>query len=156
VVQGGQAAATGSPSDPDAHLTLVDVDSGWEYDLWQVQRSPIRSRDGAQLNISWGGRARIDGSGLAADANGQGTAAGFGNLAGRIRAEELLGGAINHALFIVIDCDNGSFVYPARAHDKPCATDVANAPPMGARLQLAMSRAEIDALPVPEWKKILL
>ena len=153
VVQGGQAAAPPSFT-PDAHLTVVDVDSGWEYDFWQVQRSPIRSSDGAQLNISWGGRTRIDGDGLAAE--GTATAAHFGNLAGRIRAEELLAGSINHALFIVIDCDNGQAVYPAQASDKRCSNDIANAPPMGSRLQLDMSRAEIDALPVPEWKKVLL
>jgi hypothetical protein len=30
------------------------------------------------------------------------------------------------------------------------------APPMGARLQLAMPAAQIDALPVPEWQRTIL
>ena len=42
-------------------------------------------RGGGRIDISWGGRTRIDGQGLDSSA----TAAGFGNLAGKLRAEEL-------------------------------------------------------------------
>jgi hypothetical protein len=146
---------------PDAHLTVVDQASGWEYDLWQVHRSPIRPEEGRELRFSWGGRTRIDGNGLGANGTG-GTAAGFGSLAGRLRAEELIAGEVHHALAIVVGCSNGSFVAPAQSASpdgtcqklKGLTND--NAPPLGTRLQLNLSPAEIDALPVPKWKKTLL
>ena len=96
-------AAAGS----DGHLTVVDQDSGWEYDFWQVRRKP---RGGGRLVISWGGRTRIEGDGLGSDAN----AAHYGSLAGIIRAEEMRRGRIDHALFMLVRCDSGRKVYPAR------------------------------------------
>ena len=132
----------------DGHMTIVDQQSGWEYDLWQVQSKP---RGGGTLSFSWGGRTRIDGDGLGSG----GVAAGYGNLAGIIRGPELAAGQINHALFMVIKCSNGQSVYPASGTGSKCS-DPTSAPPMGARFQLAMSDAQIDALPVPAWKKAIL
>jgi hypothetical protein len=132
----------------DAHLTVVDQASGWEYDFWQVTRKPA---GGGRLEMSWGGRTRIDGDGLGSDA----TAAHFGLLAGIIRAQELEAGRIDHALFMVINCDSGSRVHPALGNGRAC-DDPRNAPPQGARFQLAYSDAEIDALAVPAWKKAIL
>ena len=122
----------------DAHLTVVDQRSGWEYDLWEVESKPS---GGGELVTGYGGRTRIDGDGLASDA----TAAHFGLLAGIIRAEELLAGRIDHALFLVADCDSGEFVYPARGRGAPCE-DRTDAPAEGMRFQLDMSDAEIRAL----------
>ena len=145
----------------DGHMTVVTPD-GWEYDLWQVHDKPA---GGGTLSFSWGGRIRIDGDGL----GDGGTASGFGNLAGMIRAQELKAGRINHALFVVLRCtsgdtsfghgvrrgSNGSYVYPANDGDAACAAGTP-APPMGARLQLAMSRRQIDALRAPAWQKTIL
>jgi hypothetical protein len=136
----------------DAHLTVVDQAGGWEYDLYKVRSKPA---GGGTLEFRWGGRTRIDGDGLGSAA----TAANFGNLAGIIRAPELAAGHIDHALFMVARCDAGRFVYPAGKSGRSCAalglpTD--DAPPMGARLQLAMTPAQIDALPLPTWKKTTL
>lgn len=137
----------------DHHLTVVDQLSGWEYDFWNVRSKP---RGGGTLEVSWGGRTQVvagDGRGSAA------TAANFGNLAGIIRAPELEEGQIRHALFLVVKCDSGRFVYPATKSGRSCASaglTNAGAPPMGARFQLAMTDAEIDALPVPAWKKTIL
>ncbi len=75
-------AAARAAGGHDAHMTVVDQASGWEYDLWQVTSKP---RGGGRLLTSWGGRTRIDGDGLGSDA----TAAHFGLLAGSIRAEEM-------------------------------------------------------------------
>lgn len=163
-VEGGRPAAITNNElkymdEPDAHLTVVDQATGWEYDLWQVHRSPIRPEDGSVLQFSWGGRTRIDGNGLAFDAQGDATAARFGSLAGRVRAEELAARQINHALFVVINCDSGTHVYPARKSGQSCddiGLSTTNAPPMGTRLQLNMTVAEIDALPIRTWKKTLL
>jgi hypothetical protein len=144
---------------PDAHLTIVDLARGLEYDLWQVHRSPINPEDGTELRFSWGGIARLDGNGVAQAGNA--TAAHFASLAGRIRIEELQAGQINHALFIVVNCDNGQYVFPATGKGRACSHPSVNlpdayAPPMGARFWLDMSAAEIDALPIQTWKKTIL
>jgi hypothetical protein len=136
----------------DGHLTVVDQASGWEYDLYDVRSKPP---GGGTLEFRWGGRTRIDGDGLGSGA----TAAQFGSLAGIIRAPELAAGHIDHALFMVARCDAGRAVYPAAKSGYSCAglgLPTGDAPPMGARLQLAMSPDQIDALPVPAWKKTIL
>lgn len=136
----------------DGHLTVVDQDSGWEYDLYKVRSKPA---GGGLLEFRWGGRTRIDGDGLGSAA----TAARFGSLAGMVRVAELASGRIDHALFATVRCDAGRFVYPARGMGTSCASvglPVDGAPPMGARLRLAMTPEEIDALPVPAWKKTIL
>jgi hypothetical protein len=132
----------------DAHLTVVDQRSGWEYDFWEVSSKPD---GGGELEVGYGGRTRIDGDGLGSNA----TAAHFGNLAGIIRAQELRAGRIEHALFMVAGCDSGEFVYPAGGLGAPCP-DRTDAPAEGMRFQLDMSEAEIRALGVPRWKRGIL
>jgi hypothetical protein len=149
----------------DGHMTVVTPD-GWEYDFWRAQAPPA---GGGTLTFAWGGRTRIDGSGL--DSGTGGTAANFGNLAGMIRAPELAAGHIDHALFIVLKCvaqgtsfgygttahaETSSYVYPASAGGAACPAGETNAPPLGARFMLAMSDAQIQALAVPTWKKTIL
>jgi hypothetical protein len=147
----------------DAHMTVV-TSEGWEYDFWHTQTPPV---GGGTLTFGWGGRTRIDGSGL----NSGGTASGFGSLAGMIRAPELAAGHINHALFIVLRCTaqgtsfgygaathvgTSSYVYPADDGGDACPAGETNAPPLGTRFMLAMSDAQIQALAVPAWKKTIL
>jgi hypothetical protein len=132
----------------DGHLTVVDQDTGWEYDFWQVRRKP---RGGGRLVVSWGGRTRVDGDGLGSDAS----AAHYGSLAGIIRAEEMRRGRIDHALFMLVRCDSGRKVYPAQGHGLPC-DDSHGAPSQGSRFQLDLSPTEIEALRVPEWRKTIL
>ncbi len=84
---------------------------------------------GGTLTFGWGGATRIDGDGRGSDA----TAAQYGNLAGIIRAQELQAGAINHALFTVIRCDNANHGYPAMKSGRACShigESNTNAPPM--------------------------
>jgi hypothetical protein len=132
----------------DGHLTVIDQQSGWEYDLWQVRDKPA---GGGTLSVSWGGKTQIGGDGLGSNA----TAANFGGAAGVIRAQELAAGRIDHALFLVIKCGSGAKVYPAEGTGSRCS-DTTNAPPMGSRFQLAMSDGQIDGLSVPAWKKTIL
>jgi hypothetical protein len=150
----------------DHHMAIVTPD-GWEYDLWNVTSKP---QGGGTLVFELGGRTRIDGNGL----DSYGTAARFGNLAGVIRAQELAAGHIDHALFITVRCTSTStgfgydtrpapgggqsaYVYPASHGGSSCSSaDDVGAPPMGARFQLAMSDAQIQALAVPVWKKTIL
>ena len=141
-------AAARASGGGDGHLTVIDQQSGWEYDLWQVRSKPA---GGGTLSVSWGGKTRIDGDGLGSNA----TAANFGGAAGMIRAQELAAGRIDHALFLVVKCGSGGKVYPADGTGARCS-DATNAPPMGSRFQLAMSDAQIDALVVPAWKKTIL
>jgi hypothetical protein len=128
--------------------------------MWRVSATAPLPASGGTLQFGWGGRTRIDGDGTASEPPaGNGTASHFGDLAGRVRFEELVSGRINHALNIVINCDNGTFVAPARASDQRCSnvglSDV-NAPPMGSHFQLNMTPQQINALPVRRWKKVFL
>jgi len=149
----------------DGHMTVVEPD-GWEYDFWQVQSKPL---GGGTLTFNGGGRTRIDGDGRGSF----GTAAGFGNLAGMIRAQELAAGHIDHALFIVVKCagkatnygygvtqssntSDSAYVYPATHGASTCGSTDPNLPPAGARFRLAMSDAQIAALPGPQWQKTIL
>lgn len=132
----------------DGHMTVIDRAFRWEYDLYKVRSKPRR---GGVLELRWGGRTRIRGDGLGSDA----TAAHFGLLAGVVRAEELKAGRIRHALFVRVDCDDGTFVYPARGLGAACG-DTTDAPAEGARFQLAMSTRQIAALRVPAWKRAIL
>jgi hypothetical protein len=155
-------AAARAAGGGDAHMTLVTPD-GWEYDFWRVQAKPS---GGGTLRFAWGGRVRIDGDGL----DGGGTASRFGNLAGMIRAPELAAGRIDHALFLTTRCTSSdttfghgvrrrsadsAYVYPAVSGGSSCAHGTA-VPPMGARLQLTMTDAQIAALGAPAWKTAIL
>jgi hypothetical protein len=151
----------------DGHMAVITPE-GWEYDFWQVKSVPA---GGGTLSFSWGGRLRIDGSGV----GGGATAANFGLTAGIIRPQELEAEKINHALFLVLKCtsnttefgdgvhghaagnSNSSYVYPATSGGSRCSGgSEANIPPMGAWFTLAMSEAQIEALNVPGWKKAIL
>ena len=137
----------------DGHMTVIDQASGWEYDFWQVRNKPA---SGGTITISWGGRTRIDGDGLGSNA----TAAFFGGAAGIIRPAELAAGEIDHALFLVVKCTDGTSVYPANTGTGRSCSDMglsnAGAPPMGAHFYLDMSDAEIDAARVPAWKRAVM
>jgi hypothetical protein len=138
----------------DHHLTVIEWDTGWVYDLWTVATPRIPHR-GGRLSIGWGGRTRITGSGLGSSA----TAAHQSTIAGNVRPEELAAGRIDHALAMVVHCDSGGQVYPAGGHGQSCAsvgeTD-RDAPAEGARFWLDVSPATIDALPIPTWRKAIL
>jgi hypothetical protein len=129
-------------------MAIINLRAGWEYDLWQA-----RSRAGASggvMTFSWGGRTRLDGTGLSSGA----TAAHFGLLAGVIRAPELQAGHIDHALLMVTKCTSG-YVAPAMGGGSQCS-GAQRAPKAGMRIQLAMSNAQIDRLAVPDWKRTIL
>ena len=172
------------PAGSDHHLTVVNQAKGLEYDLWQVKavdeagpepREPVVDKLPTGLSndpnvvhdlyFSWGGRIDLYGLGLVDPDDkphglvGDATAAHFGSLAGRLRAEELAEGQINHALFIGVDCVGGAPVYPARGQGRLCSEiglSDADAPHMGTRLRLNMSEAQINGLNIDPWKKTIL
>ena len=99
-----------------------------------------------------GGRTELAGDGLG---TGEAVAGQWGNLAGIMRAQEVASGTIAHALFLVLSCDSGAFVYPATKSGGRCS-DTTNAPPMGTHLWLDLTPAQIDALAIPGWQKTIL
>jgi len=66
-------------------------------------------------------------------------------------------GTLNQALFLRVPCVKaGAFVAPAAQGAKRGRCAAKNAPAMGQRLQLAMSDRQINALRVPQWRKVIL
>ena len=125
-------------------MTIVDQTTGWEYDFWAVQEKA----DGV-VTIGWGGRTRIDGDGLGSG----GVAAGFGNLAGIIRAPEFASGHIDHALTIAVPCVSGT-AWPATGRAYECdqhGMSSGNRLELGSRVQLEISDAELARLPT--WQR---
>jgi len=139
----------------DGHLAVIDQATGWEYDFWQVQSI---SGTGGILTASYAGKTSTgpNSTGLGSDA----TAAGFGLAAGIIRPQELAAGEIDHALFMVVKCTNGTSVWPASTGvGRTCASmglSNADAPAMGQHFFLDMSAAEIEALALPAWQETIL
>ncbi len=140
----GGCSANEGDWDHDAHMTVVDQASGWEYDFWAVH-----SKANGVLEIGWGGRTRIGGDGLGSG----GVAAGFGNLAGIIRGPEFASGHIDHALTIAVPCVNGS-VWPAHGKAWQCGEhgmSTNNRLELGSRVQLQISDSELARLPT--WQR---
>lgn len=140
----------------DRHMAVIDQAGGWEYDFWYVHDKPD---GGGTIRIAWGGRTRIgtpDADGLGSNA----TAAHFGLAAGMIRPAEMEAGRINHALFMLVKCTNGTSVWPAGSGTGTNCSSLGisseNAPAMGQRFYLDMSAAQIDALGVPDWQRTIL
>jgi hypothetical protein len=135
----------------DAHLTVVDPHTLQEYDLWNVSS---KRRGGGRLAFGWGGRTSLTGNGLGSGA----VAAGYGGMAGVVRAREFVSGRINHALAMVVPCTRG-VVYPARGKGLTCSSaglPEKGAPPMGARFRLALSEQEIESLQLPRSQQGIL
>jgi hypothetical protein len=138
------------PADPaalpaggtDHHITFVDQSTGRAVDCWKAYVPPVNG----VLTCDGVGWNHIDGDGT----NGGGVAMNNGNLAGIVRAEELLEGRIEHALFMVVGCVDPEIVYPANHDMHICTADQhpQNAPASGQHFYLDYSDAEIDALKV--------
>jgi hypothetical protein len=109
----------------------------------------VQSKGNGVVTIGWGGRTRIDGDGLGSG----GVAAGFGNLAGIIRAPEFVSGHIDHALTIAAPCVTGT-VWPATGSAWDCAQhgmSASNRLELGSRVQLQISDAQLAELPT--WQR---
>jgi len=130
----------------DKHMTVVQAD-GMEYDFWE---SSIPSGTGGTLNVSSGGRTRIDG-----DSTGSNADAGQTGLpAGQITTREWMDNRINHALELTIYRTKASSVYPVQ--ESGCgghlaATDPTSPVPNGQWFKLNVTDAEIAAQPL--WRQ---
>jgi len=135
----GARPETGS----DAHLAVIDPRARIEYDLWLAKTPSDAPND--PLLVGWGGSTRLGGDGLHAGA----TVSGFALASGVIRPTELLAGRIDHALQMNVSCSSPEVRYPAAMTDTLCKPVTDGSPPMGARFQLDLTDAQIDALPAP-------
>ncbi|MFL5892598.1 MAG: InlB B-repeat-containing protein [Solirubrobacterales bacterium] len=139
----------------DASFCVVDTD-GWEYDFWSANAP---SGNGGTFTASFGKRGLWSGDGLGTSSppyRGGITAAGFSNQAGVIRLSEMQAGVINHALFMSVNGWHGRVWPSANLAGTTGQVDDPNAPAMGQHFWLDLTPAQIDALSVPEWQKIIL
>lgn len=142
----------------DGHMTVVETDTGNEYDFWQAGVNFTN----LTMTSSAGGMENINtDTGVGASA---GDAAYFPLLAGLLRPSELLSGQINHALVIDLPC-TGSFsngyVWPAiRGNGETCGSywteDSSTAPLLGQLVKLNMTDAQIAASAAPAWEKTIM
>lgn len=135
----------------DGHMTVIDQSTDTEYNFWQASKPAS-----GVLNIGWGGKTSIKGGGVG---GGAAVAANYASSAGMIREEEMEANNIDHALFMVVYCDSGSYVYPAIKSGRSCASiglSNINAPAMGTHFRLNMTDTEINALNVPTYRKNVL
>jgi hypothetical protein len=119
-----------APIDPqeDAHLTVLDLAAGCEYDLYGV------SRKGTGWQAVWANSTRTTGTGIYPHGLSS-KASGFAGMAGMVWPHELKRGRIDHALFLALpNTRSGGPVAPATATDGKTAGPTAV--PMGARLRL--------------------
>jgi hypothetical protein len=123
----------------DRHMAVIETHTGIEFDFWGFHRLGERT-----VSIRWGGAERVwTGLGNTSGA----TASYFAGLAGRLRADEVADEEIRHALNVVVRCTNGRAVYPAEhGHGGLACTKGTVALPMGARLQLQVSDAQLAAI----------
>jgi hypothetical protein len=144
-IPNGAEHATGG----DGHLSVIQPDGHTEIDFWQVQNAnPISG--GGTLTVHDYGAVDLNGAGCC----GGSTAANQGLAAGSIRGPELASGVINHALTVSEKCSDNGMVAPA-VGGTGTTCSAGDAPPMGARLQLKMSDAQIASLSVPAYQKVI-
>ena len=124
----------------DGSMIIVDVATGTEWDLWQVERREDGSwsvANGSVYNVRWDGMPEEYGS----------RGAGLPYLAGLVRHWEVAAGEIHHAIaFAYPNVAKDVCVWPASKTDGQSEAD--NALPEGARLQLdpALTEQELRVM----------
>lgn len=112
----------------DAHLVVVDEQKGCIYDFWEMKKT------GNGWSAGWGNALPLDSDGIF-PSGFSARGSGFELLQGLIWPQELVQGAINHALIFSYDYTKaGGPVEPATESDGD--TDADWAIPEGALLQL--------------------
>ncbi|MGH7660385.1 MAG: hypothetical protein ACRENA_05655 [Vulcanimicrobiaceae bacterium] len=128
----------------DHHMGVVEPD-GTEWDMYNASYG-----GGSSGTASYLIKTTIRGDGSSTVTDGGAAAAGM------IRFDELSRGVVPHALFAVTACvkDGTSFQYPAKSAGIGCSSGTP--PIMGARLQLTLTDAQINALALPAWEAAIL
>lgn len=134
----------------DAHMGVIQP-NGAEWDFWSTTRQEGVGdwQTGDLINCQDSGNHSniVTGSGSLPHSATSGAALSAGNL----RVNELQNSSIPHALFVVVPSSN-SYVYPGQSNAAQGGSI-----PMGARLQLKYTDAQIDAMTgLATWEKTLL
>lgn len=144
-------------SNSDAHMTVVETDTGDEYDFWHTSAGGgwIVSATGAEENV-FTSRGTGD----------NGDAANFALTGGLLRPSELMSGHIDHALVITVPCTNAhgataGYSWPAiGGWGEVCgqyhAETSQDAPAIGALFRLNMSDGQIRASHAPSWERTIM
>jgi hypothetical protein len=133
-IEGG----TPQSCDGDCHLLVVQTGACMIFEGYACSYTDSwHCSNGARWNMnahSYGQRPK---GWTSADA------AGLSVTAGLLRYDEVMAGAVNHAVRFTTSCTRGNFVRPATHLAVPgsCNPDDPNAPPMGLRIRL---RADFD------------
>ena len=141
--------------DYDSLMSIIDQTTGTEYDFWYVSSIDDANR---KITVKWGGKTAVGGDGIHGP-DGYSFESGFGMSFGAIRYAELMAGEINHALYLCVPGVKGR-VAPAINTGGNFANS-SGMPPMGARIQVTLSDAEIEAVtldgkPAPWYYKVIL
>ncbi len=124
-IEGGQNASG------DRHAIMVDASTCTLYELYAAQYSPSGSTAGSGAIWNLGSDALRPATWTSADA------AGLPIFPGLLRPDEVLAGAVTHAIRFTAQRTDRSFIWPAR-HQAGSASDP-SLPPMGARFRLKAS-----------------
>lgn len=141
----------------DAHMIIVETDTGYEYDLYHASIS-------GSMITAGGGSVSIVGTEDGRGSNGD--AANLALLGGLLRPSELAAGVINHALVIDLPCTNDhganvGYVWPASGGwGEKCGNywteNASDAPPIGQLFKLNISDSQISASTAPAWEKTIM
>lgn len=136
-----------APGDSDGGVIVLDRSTGCEYDIAQAKKLADGSWSAHFVNA-----LSMSGSGIYPSAESP-SASGFASNAGKITAEELAAGRIDHAITFGMNATKaGGPVGPAQGSDG--WSTAAGAIPEGAHLQLDPS-LDLDSLPLTPWQKIV-
>lgn len=134
------------PDPGEGHMAIIDLSTGYEYDLWLAKKS------GGAWTAGWANRISYGGDGVYPDglaARGSGIAL----TAGLIWPEELKRGRIDHALIFSYPFTKAKkYVYPASKTDGTSTR--ADAIPEGARVQLDPD-LDLDTLGLTSYERTI-
>ena len=114
----------------DRHALMIERGTCRLYELFAADWNGGNPRAGS--GAIWD----LDSNRLRPDTSTSADAAGLPIFAGLVRADEVEGGRIAHAIRFTVSCTNDSYIWPAR-HD--AGVNDPDCPPMGARFRLQAS-----------------
>jgi len=127
----------------DHHILIVDSETCTLYEIYDA------SFDGSNWNGGSGARWDLNSNALRPADWTSADAAGLPILPGLIRYDEILAGAINHAIRFTAE-DTAGYIWPARHQTSDPQNGI---PPMGARFRL---KADYDISGFPHEMQIIL
>lgn len=122
------SAATPIESGSDRHAIMVEPSSCTLYETWDTHYHP-RGRSRAGSGAIW----NLESDALRPTGWTSADAAGLPILPGLVNYDEVVSGAMDHAIRFTAQCTQQAYVWPARHQ---AGVDDTSCPPMGARFRL--------------------